>query len=394
MLRSALRQCAPKHWKLSDFSPFVKKELRFNSYPRLPGGGHTLAAIIGANSGVLLAWKFSHIKALEGDESMLTFMNRHFIGTNHGSSELQNVHRIILSSFSHQDFGHFLGNMTALLLMGPRLHEFLGRARFLGLYVAGCFGGTLATQFLHLDPYYEESEIAKSPKRYYNILGDMNPGQAFGLGAQDAISALFACFYFTFPRQPVPFLWTKANLLWSMVPATLRQNIPIVGRVLNRTKAAAIWVLPAFFFFDFTAIWQRLTGPSNDTSGLMLSSNTGHAAHVGGFLAGSGFYALVAHPLKAQYFNFTAHERFRRAYILALSLSFWKGMDLMMKRANKDDPPVAKTMFVLGTSGPSAGGSLMSSSEADTNDTKPYFELDRVVGLLWTDLPTFQELVT
>mmetsp|Transcript_158292 Transcript_158292/g.484985 ORF Transcript_158292/g.484985 Transcript_158292/m.484985 type:complete len:600 (-) Transcript_158292:38-1837(-) len=309
--------------QLRDFSPFVRAELRFDKFPRHPGGGRTLAALVGSNVCVWVAWETAESKALSGDERMLAFMGHHFVGTNQGMSELQNLHRIFLSSFSHQDFGHLLGNMTALLLMGPRLHEFLGRARFLMLYAAGAMGGTLATQWLHLDPAWEARCVREMPKRYYNILGNLKPGEAIGLGASDAISALFACFYLLFPRQPVPFLWMKTNVAWALLPKAIQSRVPVMGTVMRRTQAAAIWVLPMFFFVDFVQVWTRLVGSKAYETGLLPTSNTGHAAHVGGFLAGASFYALVAHALKAKYFHFTREEMLRRAYLMALSLSSW-----------------------------------------------------------------------
>ena len=203
---------------------------------------------------------------------MYDFMHRHFMGSNKNTSEISNLHKIPLVSFSHQDFGHLSANMFALLMLAPKLHDFLGRARFMALYFAGSLGGTLATQAAHLDPYWEEKAVAESPERYRNILSGREAGDAAGLGASDSIAALFACFYFTFPRQPVPFLFSKFNIAWSLLPKRFREQMPTVGRFLRRTKAAAIWVLPAFFFVDFVEIWRRLVGQQEDRVGLLVDS--------------------------------------------------------------------------------------------------------------------------
>eukprot|EP00665_Eupelagonemidae_sp_cell47_P009100 gene9099-3960_t len=156
--------------------------------------------------------------------------------------------------------------MTVLMLLGPRLHEFLGRRRFLALYFAASVGGTLATQACHLDPTWEAHAVARSHTRYENILLGVDPGEAVGLGASDAMSGLFACFYggahtkaalprlgtgtpwrggplacraslrLTFPRQPVPFLWMKLNAFWAMLPRRMQQSQ--VTNALRRTRAA------------------------------------------------------------------------------------------------------------------------------------------------------------
>jgi len=322
--------------RLQDLSPFAKKELRFDTFPRHAGGATTLATIFGANFGVWMAWQVAEGHALAGDEALLDFMETHFVASNQGASELKNLHKIWLSSFSHQDWAHLAGNMTMLLILGPRLHEFLGRARFLFVYALGCLGGTMATQALHLDPTWEANQVRQTPMRYHNILRGNSPGQAMGLGASDAISALFAAFYLIFPRQPVPFLWAKTNLLWSLMPKTLQAGAPLISRGLRWTNAAAIWVLPSFFFVDFSEIARRL-GSYKQGSGLLPESNTGHAAHVGGFLMGAGFYALVAHPIKAQYFSFTLYERFRRFYIMTLSLSIWYAITRLARRAEVEE---------------------------------------------------------
>lgn len=314
----------PKTWKT--FSPLTRKELRFDIYPRHEGGRKTLGFIVGTNILVWMSWMGANISAIGGDPTALDWMERHFVATNIGMSKPENWHLFLTSSFSHQGFGHLLGNMTVLLLLGPRLHDFLGRTRFIILYLAGSAGGTLATQALHLDPTWEQHAVANSPRRYINILLGQDPGQALLLGASDAMSALFACFYFTFPRQPVPLMWAKMNITWTLLPQRLRDRVPQVGRVLQRTQFAAIWVLPAFFIVDFSTVWERLTGSAAD-SGLLPVSNTGHAAHIGGFLAGAAFYAAVAHPLKARYFTFTAEEQLRRLYVMALAVSFWYAVE-------------------------------------------------------------------
>ncbi len=56
------------------------------------------------------------------------------------------------------------------------------------------------------------------------------PGQARGLGASDMVSAMFAAFYLTFPRQPVPFLWVKSNVVCKEATGTLTKVLGICNQ--------------------------------------------------------------------------------------------------------------------------------------------------------------------
>merc|ERR1719362_377188 len=107
-----------------------------------------------------------------------------------------------------------------------------------------------------MDPTWEEHEVATTPKRYMNLLDGNIPGQALGLGASDAMMALFSCFFLVFPRQPVPFVFAKLNITWTFLPKSAQERLPIIGRWLGRTRLAAIWVLPMFFVLDFQEIWR------------------------------------------------------------------------------------------------------------------------------------------
>mmetsp|Transcript_52561 Transcript_52561/g.112086 ORF Transcript_52561/g.112086 Transcript_52561/m.112086 type:complete len:657 (-) Transcript_52561:71-2041(-) len=383
---------------LGYFSPFAEKHLVFNTFPRHTGGATTLGTFVAINVGVFIAWRWALVQAeVEGDETLLDFMSDHFVGSNSDTSKPENWHKILFSSISHQDFGHLAGNMTMFLLLGSRLHEFLGRARFLLLMLMGSIGGTVATQACHLDPYWEAHRVAESPARYMNILQGESPGQARGLGASDIVSAMFAAFYLTFPRQPVPFLWFKTHLAWRLIPQALKDRVPMLGAALRRTNAAAIWVLPAYFLVDFQKIYEGLTDAAeeDDSLGLMRGSNVGHAAHVGGFTFGALFYALVAHPLKRQYFKFTPYERYRLFYKMTLSMSFWYFIlkwipDKVAERLQSDASSSTKNVFVIEVN---PNEREFEEETSEDGGPTPWSELDKEFFDLWESDEKLRELV-
>jgi membrane associated rhomboid family serine protease len=59
--------------------------------------------------------------------------------------------RLITSAFLHSTnfIPHLLFNMYALFIFGPALERFLGRLRFLALYLVGAFGGSLGVVLLY-----------------------------------------------------------------------------------------------------------------------------------------------------------------------------------------------------------------------------------------------------
>jgi len=59
--------------------------------------------------------------------------------------------RLITSAFLHSTsfIPHLLFNMYALFIFGPALERFLGRARFLALYLIGALGGSLGVVLLY-----------------------------------------------------------------------------------------------------------------------------------------------------------------------------------------------------------------------------------------------------
>ena len=96
--------------------------------------------------------------------------------------------------------------MVMLAVLGKKLRELVGRARFCLLHFAGSIGGVCAT---FADPASNADSIECSVKRYANIVNGAPPGQYSCLGASDAVMAILAAFYVTFPRTPVPNSYTE-----------------------------------------------------------------------------------------------------------------------------------------------------------------------------------------
>lgn len=55
--------------------------------------------------------------------------------------------RLLTAAFLHGSFLHIAFNMYALYWLGPQLENFLGRARFLGLYLLSALGGSVASYY-------------------------------------------------------------------------------------------------------------------------------------------------------------------------------------------------------------------------------------------------------
>ena len=92
--------------------------------------------------------------------------------------------RLITSAFLHSTsfIPHLLFNMYALFIFGPALERFLGRARYLALYLVGALGGSLGVVLLY------QLAVATNGASAKWLDGFLAPSTA--LGASGAIFAL------------------------------------------------------------------------------------------------------------------------------------------------------------------------------------------------------------
>lgn len=96
--------------------------------------------------------------------------------------------RLLTSAFLHSPATvvHLLFNLYALYVFGPTLESFLGRARFLALYLIGALGGSLGVLTLY------ELAILTGGQLVTATNGFLAPGLA--LGASGAVFALLGAY--------------------------------------------------------------------------------------------------------------------------------------------------------------------------------------------------------
>lgn len=163
------------------------------------------------------------------------------------SSEWSPV-RMMSSAFLHGGFMHLFGNMVFLVVLGLLLEGALGGWRFLGVYLLGGFGASLASLWWR----WGES--------------------GGGLGASGAIAAVMGAFCVVWGRRPVRFFY------W-------------FGVVFDYARAPAIWLLPLWLGWE---VYNLLT---NAEAGI------GFDAHAGGLVSGAalGGLLVLTHQVREDY---------------------------------------------------------------------------------------------
>jgi rhomboid-like protein len=131
-------------------------------WPDMPPSAATIIGIIIANSLVLGAWRVP---------PLFRMLNKFFITVPGFPRPLS----LIGNNFSHQSFYHFAVNMTVLWFVGTRLHDEVGRANFLAIYLScGAIGS-----FASLASWVLRSNWVSS-----------------SLGASGAVSGIIAAYLF------------------------------------------------------------------------------------------------------------------------------------------------------------------------------------------------------
>ncbi|KAH8591682.1 hypothetical protein B0O99DRAFT_631984 [Bisporella sp. PMI_857] len=101
-------------------------------FPDVPPAAATILGIITVNVGIFLAWRFPPFWRIG---------NKYFIST----PGVPVPWSLLGNIFSHQSFSHLCINMFVLYLIGTRLHDEVGRATFLSVYVSSGALGSLAS---------------------------------------------------------------------------------------------------------------------------------------------------------------------------------------------------------------------------------------------------------
>lgn len=135
--------------------------------------------LVGVNLCVHAAWQLANPQKRQ---NLFRFMRRHFVLK---SNDLKNqrVHTILLSGFSHRARDHLASNMSALLLLGPKLSKLLGNRLYSYFYFTSIYAGDLYNQL-----FYNSKNI----KTRFLVWQFDIPSAS--LGASGAVSALL-CYY-------------------------------------------------------------------------------------------------------------------------------------------------------------------------------------------------------
>lgn len=148
-----------------------------------------------------------------------------------GVVEHGRIHTLLTSAFSHMDIKHLVFNMLFLWWFGRDLEDWYGPVRFAVLLIFSALVASLAHVGLHL------------------ALGQ--PWRP-ALGASGVVMGFMVVYAFLFPDRQM--------YLWGAIPIRMR------------------WLAPLYVLMDLFGVFHR-------------GSRIGHAAHLGGALAGLVFYA-------------------------------------------------------------------------------------------------------
>lgn len=119
-------------------------------WPDMPPSAATIIGIILLNTVFFVAWRFP---------PALRFMNKNAMFY----PGYPKVTGLLGSIFSHQSLQHYAANMVVLWWVGTRLHDEIGRANFLAVYMsAGTLGGLSSLMFWTLKNSFISSSLGAS----------------------------------------------------------------------------------------------------------------------------------------------------------------------------------------------------------------------------------------
>lgn len=213
-------------------------------FPDVPPAAATILSIIAVNTLILLAWRLPPFWSIG---------NKYFMQT----PGLPRAISLIGNFFSHQSPSHFAANMVVLFLVGSRLHDEIGRANFLSVYMAS---GALASMVSLTSWVIRANFISAS------------------LGASGAVLGVIATYVWLRKDKPI-------RLFFLPDPDTSEFRIP--------TWSIIVFIL-AFDVFGLSK-WNKYT-IKND-----------HWAHIGGLLAGIGSAEVL--KMRKRHRQKIEHER-------------------------------------------------------------------------------------
>jgi len=156
-------------------------------YPDIPPAAATIMGLIAINIIVFAMWH---------SPPFFRLLNKYFItvpGYPIPASLFGNM-------FSHQEFSHLAINMFVLFFVGTRLHDEVGRANFLAIYLSSGMLGS----FLSLTSFVVRSSFISS-----------------ALGASGALSGVIAAYLWLNRSEPVTFFGLGGANSWLSIPCWL-----------------------------------------------------------------------------------------------------------------------------------------------------------------------------
>ncbi|KAH8778171.1 hypothetical protein F5882DRAFT_407947 [Hyaloscypha sp. PMI_1271] len=154
-------------------------------WPDMPPSAATIIGIVLANAAVLCAWKIP---------PMYRVLNKFFITV----PGYPRAFSLIGNTFSHQNVFHFGVNMVGLWFVGTRLHEEVGRANFLAIYMSS---GAIAS-FTSLTSWVLRNNLVSS-----------------SLGASGAICGIIAAYLCLNSTEKIRIFGVFPPEDWSSIPA-------------------------------------------------------------------------------------------------------------------------------------------------------------------------------
>jgi rhomboid-like protein len=211
-------------------------EHEYRFFPDASPGAALVGTLIGANLMIYFLWRFP---------PLWRFLNANFVVV----TAMPKAPSVVGAVFSHQRFMHLFTNMAVLALAGPRLHDDIGRANFLAVYIGSGALGYVA-----------------------NLV--FNPLHACSLGASGAVTGVLAA-YFWLHR------WDTFRILgWPQPPEQGAQGIAFLAALI-------LWRALEGFFIPARLAAATAAAPVADV-----------ASHLGGLFGALGILVFLEKAAK------------------------------------------------------------------------------------------------